>query len=262
MDTLNGFFAGRPCSTPHFAIEPSSKRKVQYIPLTYSAAALFNAPGGVETNRAHAIQVEIVGRAAETHTWSDDWLKFIGSFIADVVNAGVPVDINNYPKFYGSGDGLIASSSGFQRFKPDQWNSFNGVCGHQHVPENDHWDPGKLNIARVIEHANTFIGTKPPTTAPKPEVTNPMKAVYKFPNSTELWMLCSGYVANAEVEDANGTPRPATINKVTEYFRLIPSPEDLSQLYADGHLKPGFVRQMAAGDNALDAYWHRLPHVR
>jgi hypothetical protein len=30
------------------------------------------------------------------------------------------------------------------------WEQFNGVCGHQHVPENKHWDPGAIAWARLI----------------------------------------------------------------------------------------------------------------
>ena len=32
----------------------------------------------------------------------------------------------------------------------DEWNDFDGWCGHQHVPENEHWDPGKLDIGRLL----------------------------------------------------------------------------------------------------------------
>jgi hypothetical protein len=32
----------------------------------------------------------------------------------------------------------------------DEWNNFDGWCGHQHVPENEHWDPGKLDIGRLL----------------------------------------------------------------------------------------------------------------
>jgi hypothetical protein len=46
----------------------------------------------------------------------------------------------------------------------DEWNAFNGWCGHQHVPENSHWDPGKLNI----DHLTRI--TRPGT--PRCEVAN------------------------------------------------------------------------------------------
>jgi hypothetical protein len=32
----------------------------------------------------------------------------------------------------------------------DEWLTFEGLCGHQHVCENDHGDPGALDIARLI----------------------------------------------------------------------------------------------------------------
>jgi hypothetical protein len=40
-----------------------------------------------------------------------------------------------------------------------QWQNFTGWCGHQHVPENDHGDPGSMDFARVIALAKG--GTTP-----------------------------------------------------------------------------------------------------
>jgi hypothetical protein len=31
-----------------------------------------------------------------------------------------------------------------------QWQGFSGVCGHMHVPENDHGDPGAIDFPRII----------------------------------------------------------------------------------------------------------------
>ena len=36
-----------------------------------------------------------------------------------------------------------------------EWMAFSGWCGHQHVPENDHWDPGRINISRLLMTAGT-----------------------------------------------------------------------------------------------------------
>ena len=45
---------------------PDGPRIVQFISLDWSAYALFNAEGGVETNRLGALQVEVVGFAKDS----------------------------------------------------------------------------------------------------------------------------------------------------------------------------------------------------
>lgn len=170
INALIPFFQGRPCSTPHFAIDPCQRRKVQFIRLNYSSAALKNLSGGVETNRAHAVQTEITGRAAETPNWPIEWVEFVGEHIADVVRAGVPLDLENVKDCVGPEAGTIASPHAKQRMSYAEWNSFDGICGHQHVPENDHWDPGNLNIQHAVAHAKKILGGQyvPPVGPPPP----------------------------------------------------------------------------------------------
>ncbi|HEY6222818.1 MAG TPA: hypothetical protein VIW26_03470, partial [Gemmatimonadales bacterium] len=36
------------------------------------------------------------------------------------------------------------------RFTAAAWLAFDGWCGHQHVPNNDHGDPGAIDIARLL----------------------------------------------------------------------------------------------------------------
>lgn len=151
-------FQERPCYCPHLTIAPKSRRVVQHIPLSWPAAALNNDTGGVETNRAREIQIEIEGFAAEAHLWPDDELAFIGGVLADVVACGVPINLDHHPRFVGTEAGFIARKDAPQRMSPAAWYAFDGVCGHQHVPENDHWDPGRLDIDTVIRHAKARLG--------------------------------------------------------------------------------------------------------
>jgi hypothetical protein len=62
-----------------------------------------------------------------------------------------------YSKFVGEGDGKGYNSS--SRMSDDEWIAYNGWCGHQHVPGNFHWDPGKLDIGRLLRI--TRPGTSP-----------------------------------------------------------------------------------------------------
>jgi hypothetical protein len=39
------------------------------------------------------------------------------------------------------------------------WNDFRGHCGHQHVPENVHGDPGSLDVAAVMSKATSLISS-------------------------------------------------------------------------------------------------------
>src|SRR5690606_3658218 len=52
------------------------------------------------------------------------------------------VEFRPYPQSYG----LKAR----QRMSGDQWETYRGWCGHQHVPENDHGDPGAVDIANLL----------------------------------------------------------------------------------------------------------------
>src|SRR3954454_3014035 len=58
-------------TNPHFTCDFKRKKLFQHCPIDRSAKALVNAAGGVETNHANAVQVELVGRASQSGTWSD-----------------------------------------------------------------------------------------------------------------------------------------------------------------------------------------------
>jgi hypothetical protein len=154
---------------PNFTARPdfAVKRLVwyQHFDFDVSSRALRNLSGGVETNTLNVCQVEIVGTCdPATHTkWTNagiqhlytpelpDWaIRDLAAFARWAnANHGVPLSsgltFKAYPSSYGS-NGVRMTGS--------QWNNFTGHCGHQHVPENDHGDPGAMPIAAILAAAN------------------------------------------------------------------------------------------------------------
>lgn len=149
-------------ASPDFANKRLAWRA--HFPDERSSRALRNEPGGVETNTLNALQVELVGtcdldtsrrwkRQNRAHIyWPDapEWaLRDLGAFLADAHNRhGIRLSaptFKAYPESYGKLNP--------NRFTHAQWRGFYGVCGHQHVPENDHGDPGALPIAKVLAYA-------------------------------------------------------------------------------------------------------------
>jgi hypothetical protein len=153
---------------PNFTAKPdfAAKRLVwyQHFDFDVSSRALRNLSGGVETNTLNVCQVEIVGTCdPATHTkWAragiqylymaelPDWaIRDLAAFAKWAnANHGVPLSsgltFKAYPSSYGA-NGV--------RMTAAQWNSFTGHCGHQHVPENDHGDPGAMPIAAILAAA-------------------------------------------------------------------------------------------------------------
>lgn len=162
---------------PHGTVDPRTRRRVQHIPLNRSAYALKNIGGGVETNRIHNVQFEIVWFAKDGPLMPDDMLRWLGEEVIAPVRALVPVSLV-CPQFVGPESGTIASASARQRFTHDAWRRFNGVCGHQHVPENDHWDPGRLDVPAILRYAS---GTTPapPTPEEDEDVFKPLLPVQR-----------------------------------------------------------------------------------
>ena len=168
---------GGGASAPNFTAKPDfvAKRLVwyQHFDFDVSSSALVNRAGGVETNTLNVVQVEIVGTCdpATHRKWGStphlytpdlpDWavrdLAAFAKWAHD--HHGVPltsgVTFKAYPSSYGS-NGVRMSSA--------KWNSYRGHCGHQHVPENDHGDPGLLPMAAILARAKGATPTSPPTT--------------------------------------------------------------------------------------------------
>ncbi len=124
---------------PHFTI--GAEGLWQHVALDRAARALQNAPGGVQTNLLSSIQIEIIKFARDG--WPDQLTEAVRSLMIWIeTQTGIrPV----HPTFYGDDAGFtIATTSSRIRMNAATWNTFDGWCGHQHVPENGHWDPGKV----------------------------------------------------------------------------------------------------------------------
>lgn len=161
---------GGGASAPNLTALPDIPRRrlrwYQHFDFDTSSRALVNRAGGVETNTLNAVQIELVGTCDPAHRarwsgaragrdylyWPDapDWaLAELGEFVRWAhdehrLKMRSSVDWTPYPESYGGGPYRLSGA---------QWRGYYGHLGHQHVPENDHGDPGNLDFTRVLEHA-------------------------------------------------------------------------------------------------------------
>jgi hypothetical protein len=126
-------------SWPHFTLDAKSGQLMQHLPMNRAGRALEHRPGTVETNRAHVIQVELVGFARESSGWGDERYERIGR-LARAIEAAVGVPRRAFATF----------TVGGQRLGDSAWLHGAGHCGHQHVPHNNHSDPGALRMDRIL----------------------------------------------------------------------------------------------------------------
>src|SRR5262245_5953026 len=121
-------------SDPHFTVDEN--KIYQHIDTGVAARALRNAPGGVETNKDSAVQIEVVGFAHRPK--SKATLRNVARLCRWIeqthgVSAVWP---NGPPKPAKNGQ-----DPGGHNRDPRVWDSRSGHYGHSHVPENTHWDP-------------------------------------------------------------------------------------------------------------------------
>ncbi len=139
----NSYFGKQ--SWPHFTLDRDGTL-FQHIGLNRAARALKNLEGGTQTNRGGAWQVEVVGKSSETHTeFTDAQMATLRRLV--LVLKGHGLGMQALPT------GAIALSATFnapQRMSAAAWKAFDGICGHRHVPENDHWDPGAFELSSLL----------------------------------------------------------------------------------------------------------------
>jgi endonuclease I len=122
-------------SEPHFTVDETII--YQHIDTGLSARALKNAEGGMQTNRASAVQIEVVGFSGKPK--HEKTLRNVERLCRWIEKThGVPqVWPNGEPKPPKNG-----GDPGGHNRNAQTWKTQGGHYGHCHVPENDHWDPG------------------------------------------------------------------------------------------------------------------------
>jgi hypothetical protein len=122
-------------SDPHFTVE--GDRIFQHIDTAQTARALRNAPGGVQTNRDSAVQIEVVGFAGRAKDVTT--LKAVARLCRWIEGQhGVAQRWpNGAPRVSTNG-----RDPGGHNRNATTWDAEGGHYGHSQVPENTHWDPG------------------------------------------------------------------------------------------------------------------------
>lgn len=165
-------------SAPHFTVKPGKATESnirQHIDTAYAAKALVNRSGGVQTNNEGVMQIEFIGSCDKayakkhglffTEDATDEDLEALASVLAWIHKThGVPLTATGLS--WPTTNAAYASAP--QRMSFSKWNGYKGVCGHTHVPENDHWDPGNFPITRLLELARGGSVSGGGTSAPKP----------------------------------------------------------------------------------------------
>lgn len=150
-------------NAPHFTVHRGGRIR-QHIDTAYSAKALVNRRGGVETNNDGCIQIEFIGSCdrayAKRHKLffvedaTDEDFEGLAKVLAWIHQEhGVVLSTRDLVW----SDTNAAYATAPQRMSFKEWRDFTGVCGHAHVPENDHWDPGKMDVDRVLVLARRLL---------------------------------------------------------------------------------------------------------
>lgn len=148
----------------HFIYDPVADRLVQAVPMNQAARSLRSGGNFGKTNAARVIQVEIVGRAHEAPFWSAQVNANIGKMIRRIANV-VPFNVSMPLEFFGDRAGFtVASETARQRLSWYNWYRFDAICGHQHAPKNEHWDPGEIQVNQILSAARA--GSNAPVKAP------------------------------------------------------------------------------------------------
>ncbi len=135
-------------SMSHEVYDPHIDQHAPLVAWDNPARSLRNMRGGVETNNRPGVwQLEVVGKAAQIPSYSDEWHQNLAARIRFICQAldipiAAPKPFVAYPESYGLRNGL--------RFTSAEWARAEGIIGHQHVPENTHGDPG--DIARTLAY--------------------------------------------------------------------------------------------------------------
>lgn len=150
-------------SAPHFTVLPDPARRTvrcfQHFDTDVPSRALLHNKGDTRTNNDSAVQIELVGTCdrrtpdlgllwPEAPPWALAGAARLMRWVEQdkgIPRVGVPRRWMAFPE--------SAGLDNRNRLSRAEWDRFAGWCGHMHVPENDHGDPGDLPVDVLLgEH--------------------------------------------------------------------------------------------------------------
>lgn len=148
---------------PHATWDPRSGEVVQHLHVSQSARALMNLSGGVQTNRyGRVLQLEVVARAARPFTdgplvgWDRVHQWFAANGVPDIWPMGQPLAYGPDERRPGVSPAAYGFNNGTR--SPTIWLTRGGYYAHSQVPENDHGNPGRVDLAKLMG----VVPTRPP----------------------------------------------------------------------------------------------------
>ena len=191
---------------PHFTVEDDVV--YQHVDTNQAVTALEHPRGTVETNRSHAIQIELVGFAEKPK--SSTSLRTVAALCRWLERQhSVPrVWPNGYP------DPPVNGQEPHVHYNRDEtnWQTKGGHYGHCHVPNNHHWDPGytadEVAIVMGGETANIGVaavgGTEPEALPAMIAASTQADGVTRAPTPQTAYVTALVAIASAEYEAYHG----------------------------------------------------------
>jgi hypothetical protein len=183
----------------HVTVDPWRRRRAQHYPFGIATSRGFRrSSDGWSANKHNVVQVEIVGftngappltaneRAYLHGTGLDDDLIAAvsqpASLWSDDVLAWLAAEVFAPLLWLGGIPAATAVPWPAQgRLSREQFIGYAGVLGHSHTPDQDHTDPGGLNVPRILQ---LMAGVAPPATPLPPRRPSTMLLVIRNGNVT------------------------------------------------------------------------------
>lgn len=150
-------------ASPHLTIAIDSGEIYQHLPfsaISEGSEKIINNP----LADGETVAVGIIGQSANVSSYPSAWLSNLGNLLFDLISGFLISGIA--PKFHGTELANILDLNAPQRFSRAQWQQFSGICGMQHVPEVNRWDPGALDINKILSERQPSVGMLPAFKAP------------------------------------------------------------------------------------------------
>ena len=152
MDVAKWMADNKPGSGYTLIYHPLTGECVQMLPANGSAKALSNPSGGVETNKRGSVHIQISVVANVKPPFTQYLLPGWEKLLNWVDSWGIPRTWYGKPP-----TGVIDHVS------TSTWNNSSGWAGHCCAPENNHSDPGPIDLNILFAGKGTVAPTPPPS---------------------------------------------------------------------------------------------------